>query len=403
MLSNAAAFPTPPRITVRKDRQRSIAQGHPWVFFGSLQKPPKNLPAGTIVDLVDEKDNFLARGPYNDQSQIVVRVLSFRETKVDEAFIADRIAGALRRRRHLLNEQTDCCRLIFAEADQLPGLIVDQYGGYLVVQILTAGMEVWRETIIATLAHLQPLGIYERSDNEDRRRHEGLEIRSGQVDGELPPEDLTISEHGHKFTVDLRTGHKTGYYLDQRENRLAVSRYCAGKRVLNAFSYTGGFGIYAAKAGAAEVVHVDSSEPALELCRQNLELNGLNEGQELVNANVFDALREFRKEERKFDVIVLDPPKFAATRKHLDQASRGYKDLNLNALKLLEPGGILATFSCSGAVDAELFHKIVAGAAGDAGRQVQVLEVCGQPADHPVLLSFPEGRYLKGLIGQVID
>ncbi len=397
------AFPTPPRIQVRKDRQRSLEQGHPWVFYGSLQKPPGNLPAGLIVDLVDEKDRFLARGQYNDQSQIVVRVLTYREETVDEAFIAHRIAAAVARRQSLLTDQTDSCRLIFAEADQLPGLIVDQYGGYLVVQILTAGMEVWRETILAALSELQPAGIFERSDSEDRRRHEGLGIQTGLLAGELPPDGLTIREHGHRFVVDLREGHKTGYYLDQRDNRLAVAKYCVGQRVLNAFSYTGGFGLYAAAAGAAAVTHVDSSGPALELCARNLTLNGLSDGQEMVNANVFDALRESRQAGRTFDVIVLDPPKFAATRKRLEQASRGYKDLNLNALKLLEPGGILATFSCSGAVDAELFQKIVAGAAGDAGRQVQVLEGLGQPVDHPVLLGFPEGRYLKGLICRVID
>jgi len=397
------AFPTPPRVTVRKDRQRSLEQGHPWVFYGSLHKPPGNLPAGLVVDLVDEKDRFLARGQYNDQSQIVVRVLSFREQAIDAGFIAERIAAAVERRRSLLSDQTDSCRLIFAEADQLPGLIVDQYGGWLVVQILTAGMELWREAILAALSELAPQGIFERSDSEDRRRHEGLGIQTGLLAGEPPPAELVIREHGHQFAVDLREGHKTGYYLDQRDNRQAVARYCGGQRVLNAFAYTGGFGIYAGAAGAAEVTHVDSSAPALELCSRNLELNGLRESHERVCANVFDALRDYRQAGRTFDVIVLDPPKFAASRKRLEQASRGYKDLNLNALRVLEPGGILATFSCSGAVDTDLFQKIVAGAAADAGRQVQVLELLGQPIDHPVLLGFPEGRYLKGLVCRVID
>ncbi|MCZ7599975.1 MAG: class I SAM-dependent rRNA methyltransferase [Gammaproteobacteria bacterium] len=388
---------------MRKDRQRSLEQGHPWVFYGSLQKPPGNLPAGLVVDLVDERDQFLARGQYNDRSQIVVRVLTFREETVDAGFIADRIAAAVARRSAVLDGETDSCRLVFAEADQLPGLIVDRYAGFLVVQILTAGMEVWRDAIVTALSALQPDGIFERSDSEDRRRHEGLGTQTGLLAGDAPPDEVVIAEHGRRFAVDLREGHKTGYYLDQRENRQAVARYCGGARVLNAFAYTGGFGIYAGAAGAAEVTHIDSSAPALALCERNLTLNELGEGHELVCANVFDALREYRQAGRTFDVIVLDPPKFAATRKRLEQASRGYKDLNLNALRLLEPGGVLATFSCSGAIDADLFQKIVAGAASDAGRQVQVLEVLGQPVDHPVLLSFPEGRYLKGLVCRVID
>ncbi|NUP98694.1 MAG: class I SAM-dependent rRNA methyltransferase, partial [Armatimonadetes bacterium] len=297
----------------------------------------------------------------------------------------------------------DCCRLIFAEADRLPGLIVDRYGQWLVVQILTAGMEVWRETVVAALTEWHPRGIYERSESEDRRRHEGLEPRAGLLWGEEPPETIEIREQGHTFGVDLRAGHKTGFYLDQRENRARVAAYAAGRRVLNAFSYSGGFGVYAAAAGAREVVHVDSSAPALELCRANLARNRLSEGQELVEENVFDALRRFREEHRPFDLVVLDPPKFAASRRQLERASRGYKDLNVSAFRLLPPGGLLATFSCSGAMDPESFAKVVAAAAADAGRQVQVVETLGQPADHPVLLAFPEGRYLNGLVCRVLD
>ncbi len=391
----------PPRLDVKRERQRSVDQRHPWLFDGALRNPPKNLPAGCVVELVDHRGALLARGSYNDASRIVVRILTFADEPVDAELIRRRVAQAAAGRR--MDAETTAWRVIFAEADRLPGLIVDRYGEWLVVQILTTGMEVWREPIVAALGELGARGIHERSDSEDRRRNEGLSPQVGWMAGEPVPERVVVREHGLEFEVDLAGGHKTGCYLDQRENRAAVARYCAGQRVLNAFAYTGGFGLYAARAGAAQVTHLDGSAPALELCRANLERNGYADGQEYQCADVFKALKQYQVEGGEFDLIVLDPPKFAATRRQLEAAQRGYAGLNQAALRLLAPGGILATFSCSGAVDPELFWRLVADAATGARREVQILETLGQPADHPVLASFPEGRYLKGLIARVVE
>lgn len=396
----------PPRITVRGDRARPLLQRHPWVYANSLKHPPKNLPAGVAVDLVSEKGEFLARGCYNDLSQIVVRVLTFDPAQpINREFIRQRVAAAVERRRDLL-DNADCtaCRLVFAEADRLPGLIVDRYGDWLVIQVLNAGMEIWRDAAVEELVErLGPRGVYERSETQDRRQHEGLEPREGLVWGEEPPAWVEVLEHGVPVRVDLRRGHKTGAYLDQRENHAAVAKLCRGGRILNAFSYTGGFGLGASLAGAAAVTHVDSSAPALALCRENIERLGTSCVQEYLEGNVFEVLRELRQADRTFDGVILDPPKFAAGKKSLDRATRGYKDVNLSALRLVEPGGWLATFSCSGAVDAGLFRRILADAASDAGREVQIVQELGQPADHPVLLSFPEGSYLTGLILRVLE
>ncbi|MCC7491257.1 MAG: class I SAM-dependent rRNA methyltransferase [Fimbriimonadaceae bacterium] len=386
-----------PRVTVPRERARGLLARHPWIFANALHKPPRNLPAGAVVEVVDEKGRFLARGGWNDHSQITVRVLSFADESIDEAFIARRIAAAIARRAGRLTASDTACRLVFGEADGLPGLIVDRYGDWLVVQFLSACLESWRPVVSAALAGLGARGIVERSDSEERRTHEGLEPRSGLLWGEAPPATVDILEHGLHFGVDLLTGHKTGCYLDQRDNRAAVAAWAAGRRVLNAFSYSGGFGLHAAAAGAAAVTHVDSSAAALALAAANATANG-QDGQEFVAANVFDALRGWREERREFDLIVLDPPKFAASRKQLERATRGYRDLNQAALRVLAPGGLLATFSCSGAVDAALLQSLVAAAAAEAGRDLQVLQWLGQPADHPVLLSFPEGQYLKGLL-----
>lgn len=394
------------KVTVRKGRTASVQRRHPWVYAGALLHPPKNLPPGSIVQLVDEHGTFLARGGFNDQSQITVRVLSFELNEpIDAAFVTRRIEQACERRAELLADPaTTACRLVFAEADRLPGLIVDRYGQWLVMQVLTAGAETLREHVVAALAErLEPRGIYERSDVEDRRKYEGLEPRSGVAWGDEPPATVEILEHGRRFHVDVRGGHKTGFYLDQRENRARVAAYAAGRRVLNAFAYTGGFGIHAAAAGASEVVHIDGSAGALELAQTNVSANPSACRHCFEKAQVFEKLRDLRRAGETFDLIVLDPPKFAASRGQLERASRGYRDLNAQALRMLQPGGLLATFSCTGAVSADVFRGLVADAAGDAGRQVLVREVLGQPADHPVLLNFPEGAYLKGLIVEVVD
>ncbi|MBI2300545.1 MAG: class I SAM-dependent rRNA methyltransferase [Armatimonadetes bacterium] len=392
-------------MQVRRDQARSLDLRHPWVYLTALRKPPKNLPPGSLVDLTAEDGRFLVRGYFNDQSQIAVRVLTFDPAEViDAGFFGARLAAAHARRAAVRAGDTTAWRLCFAEADLLPGLIVDVYGEWVVTQLLTAGMEAWRPVIVAALAKLlAPRGIFDRSDGEDRRRHEGLEPHSGVAYGEEPPAEVEYREHGRRFLADLRGGHKTGAYLDQRDNRLAVAAHAAGRRVLNAFAFTGGFGLYTATAGAAEVVHVDSSAPALELCLRNLALNGIETGQELCCDNVFDALRRFRQEGRRFDLVILDPPKFAAGRAQVDRALRGYRDLNQHALRLLEPGGMLATFSCSGAVDAPTFQKTLAGAALSNSQTVQIVQTLGQPADHPLLLSFPEGAYLKGLVLRVVS
>jgi 23S rRNA (cytosine1962-C5)-methyltransferase len=444
-----AAFDPPPRLVVRRERAESLKRRHPWVFAGQLAHPPKSLPAGVIVDLHDEQGGFLARGGYNGESRIAVRVLGFDPEPIDAAFIARRVRDAVARRNlvlipndheplpagavpscgaavpaacrrdactttwppldarqspsGILPEETDAARLIFAEADRLPGIIVDRYGDWLVLQILSAAMERWREVIVAALVETcAPRGIYERSEGEDRRQHEGLEPHVGTVWGEEPPDEIVIRENGLCFAVDVRGGQKTGFYLDQRDNRAAVAAHCAGAEVLNAFSYSGGFGLYAAQAGAARVTHVDSSAAALELCAANIARNPSETVHELVQENVFDALRRFRAEGRGFDFVILDPPKFAASRQALERAARGYRDLNAGALRLLAPGGRLATFSCSGAVDRGLFNRIVADAAVDAGRDLRVIAELGHPGDHPVLMSFPEGVYLKGLLAEVV-
>jgi 23S rRNA (cytosine1962-C5)-methyltransferase len=308
----------------------------------------------------------------------------------------------VRARRLLGYAEDESCRLVFAESDGLPGLIVDRIGDHLSVQILTQGMAARAEPIVRILAELlAPRGIYERSDAEVREK-ESLPPAEGLLWGEPPPERIAIRQAGGvELLADLAGGQKTGAYLDQARNRLRVAAFCQGAEVLDCFSYTGGFSAAAARAGAAHVTAVDSSGPALATLRDTMALNGAAETVEPIEADVFRQLRQYRLEGRQFDVVILDPPKFASSQSQLDRAARGYKDINLIACQILRPGGVLATFSCSGLVGADLFQKIVFGAALDARRDVQVIERLTQSPDHPVLLSFPEGEYLKGLICRV--
>ena len=318
--------------------------------------------------------------------------------RVDSGFWRRRLERAIAARR--LPPRSNACRLVYAESDGLPGLVVDRYGDWLAVQCLTRGMAVRRAEIAGLLAELlSPAGIYAR-DDADVRRQEGLVLETGPLAGPEPPDLVEIEEHGHRFLVDVKRGQKTGFYLDQRENRRATAAYCPGARVLNAFAYTGAFGVYAGRAGAASVVNVDTSAQALALARENLALNGCAP-QEMVVGDVFQVLRRYRDESRTFDLVVLDPPKFAASQAQVLSASRGYKDINMLAMQLLRPGGTLVTFSCSGRVPADLFQKIVFGASLDAGREVQIVEYLHQGPDHPVLLTFPEGAYLKGFVCRV--
>ena len=414
-------------LILKQGRDKPIRNRHPWVFSGAIGRVQGQPAPGDLVTVADHKGTPLATAYYNAKSQIQARILSWEPSEaIDEAFWRGRLQQAIAGRammgltaddrRPLTTDPlttdllitappTTACRLVNAEADGLPGLVVDRYGDYLVIQCLTLGIDRRKETLVGLLAELlQPAGILERSD-VDVRGKEGLrplvELRHGQE----PPAELVIRENGFSFLVDVLHGHKTGFYLDQRDNRAAVGQpaLMAGREVLNVFAFTGAFGVYAAAAGARAVIHVDSSAPALEAAERNMQLNGLDkESDEYIAGDAFEVLRYFREEGRQFDAIILDPPKFAHSQGQIDRAARGYKDLNWLALRLLRPNGVLATFSCSGLVSADLFQKIVFGAAVDAGRDVQVLQHLGQSADHPVLLSFPESAYLKGLLCRVI-
>jgi 23S rRNA (cytosine1962-C5)-methyltransferase len=390
-----------PAILLKPTREKSLLRRHPWVFSGAIDRVQGNPQPGETVDVLDAKGHFLAKAAYSPSSQIRARVWTFDQNEAVEAdFFRRRVDLAIKLRSTLgLSTVGDAFRLIHAESDQLPGLIVDRYGDVLVLQSLTAGSEFWRDTLADIL--LEKTGcsaIYERSD-ADVRELEGLPVRNGLLRGSMPHFPLTITEYGLKFNVNIETGHKTGFYLDQRKNRHRIGELAAGREVLNCFCYTGGFTIHALAGGAKSVLSVDSSADALALGQQNAALNGQGgNGLEWLEADVFVALRKFRDQNRSFDMVILDPPKFAATAAQAERAARGYKDINLLAFKLLRKGGILATFSCSGGIDAALFQKIVAGAALDAGVEAQIVEHLEQGPDHPVSVHFPEGTYLKGLV-----
>lgn len=393
-----------PRLYLKPGHDRPVRRHHPWVFSGALGRLEGPVADGGVVEVLSFDGEWLARGYLNRRSQILARLLTWDPGEaIDGAFWERRLERALQARAALrLEEVTSAYRLVFAESDGLPGLIVDRYGDFLVLQSLTLGVERWKEVIVRLLAErLRPRGIYERSDVEVRAK-EGLAPAEGVRFGEPPPPRLLITEHGHRFYVDVIRGQKTGFYLDQRENRRRAAAYLAGAEVLNAFSYTGAFAVYALKAGARFVVNVDTSAEALQGAVENLRLNGFDERRfENIEGDAFQVLRRMRAEGRRFDAVILDPPKFAYAQAHLPRAARGYKDINLQALHLIRPGGLLITFSCSGLVSPDLFQKIVFAAAEDAGRDVQILERLSQAPDHPVRLAFPESEYLKGLICRV--
>jgi 23S rRNA (cytosine1962-C5)-methyltransferase len=356
--------------------------------------------SGSTVDLLSSDKHFLARASYSPTSQIRARAWTFEDEPVDKEFFRKRLQSALRSRDTWnLEPDTNSYRLIYAESDGIPGLIVDRYGDVLVLQSLTAGSEYWKETFADLLLEETRLTtIYERSD-ADVRELEGLESKNGLLRGSLSSFLFPITEHDLKFSINITTGHKTGFYLDQRQNRLRVRELAKDKDVLDCFCYTGGFTVNALAGGAKSVLSVDSSADALELCKENIALNKLPADRHTsIEGDVFQLLRKFRDENRSFDMIILDPPKFAPTFAHAEKATRAYKDINLLAFKLLRAGGILVTFSCSGGVDSVLFQKIVAGAALDAGVDAQIVEHLSQGSDHPISLHFPEGAYLKGLV-----
>jgi 23S rRNA (cytosine1962-C5)-methyltransferase len=387
-------------ITLKPGREKSLLRRHPWIFSGAIQNVDENPASGSTVDLLSSNGQFLARASYSPVSQIRARVWTFDEEPVDRKFFRNRIKSAIRSRDTWnLSTVTDAYRLINAESDGIPGLIVDRYGDLLVMQSLTAGSEFWKETIADLLLEETGLrNIYERSD-ADVRELEGLVPITGILRGSIRHDPLVVQEYGLQYIVDISSGHKTGFYLDQRVNRQGVREMSKDKDVLDCFCYTGGFTVNALSGGAKSVLSVDSSAEALSLCRENITLNSLPlDRYTALEGDVFQLLRKFRDERRSFDMIILDPPKFAPTAAQAEKASRGYKDINLLAFKLLRPGGILVTFSCSGGVDAALFQKIIAGAALDAGVDAQIVEHLSQGVDHPVSLHFPEGTYLKGLV-----
>jgi len=391
------------RIFILEGREKSLLRFHPWIFSGSVERVEGNPTSGDTIQLCDAQGGFLAWASYNSQSQIIARVWSWQaEENIDADFFQRKIQRALAVRKDLkLNQHTNGMRLIHGESDGLPGLIVDQYANVIVLQLGSAGVERWRHTIADILQNAcHPACIYERSDS-DGRELEKLPKHNGILRGVLPAE-LTITENGIHIAVDVVNGQKTGFYLDQRDNRLLIGNLAAGRDVLNCFCYTGGFSLYALRGGAKSVLSIDSSAEALQLAQRNVALNKLDTTQaEWQDKDVFEALRRLRDQNRKFDLIILDPPKFAPTAAFAEKAARAYKDINLLGFKLLRPGGILATFSCSGGISDELFQKIIAGAALDAGVDVQIVSKVHASADHPVLLSFPEGAYLKGLVLRV--
>lgn len=393
-------------ITLKRGREKPIRHFHPWVFSGAIASVSGAPQPGDLVAVEDSSQLFLAYAYYNPHSQIQGRIISWNaDARFDEAFWRQRLERAAASRKLLkLEPATTAYRLINAESDGLPGLVVDKYGDYLVIQCLTLGIDSRKEMFIKLLAELEaPVGIVERSDVSVRRK-ENLKETSGLVWGEAPPEELTVLENDHQFLVNLMEGHKTGAYLDQRGNRAAVCRpeAVAGKDVLNVFAYTGGFAVYAAANGAGLITNVDSSAEALMLAEKNVILNNPDRSEdEYIQGDAFQVLRHYRDTGRQFDLVILDPPKFANSQRDVNRASRGYKDLNWLALRLIKPGGLLATFSCSGRISADLFQKILFSAAVDAGRDVQIIEPLNQASDHPILLTFPESAYLKGVLCRV--
>ena len=400
-----------PSVILKPGRDKSVRHRHPWIFSGAIDGIAGAEPEpGEVVQVQAADGSFLAHGYFNAKSRISVRLLDWqRGAHIDEGWWRERVAAAVMRRTSVATEtDSNACRLVYAEADGLPGLIVDQHDGFLAVQMLTVGIERVRGVIHAALEELlHPTGVVDLSD-DTARGLEGLPPSSGSGTGKPPDRPLAIRENGFRYLIDLFEGQKTGFYLDQRTNRRRVAPYAQGKSVLDGFCYTGGFTLPALAAGAQAITCIDSSAAALDLLRQNVESLQAerpacaNVTVEVLKGNLFELMRRYRDEERHFEMVILDPPKLAAAQAQVPKALRAYKDLNLLAMKLLTPGGILATFSCSGAVSRSEFHNAVAWAATDAQRSVQVIEQLSQAEDHPVLISFPESEYLKGLICRVL-
>src|ERR1700710_389330 len=391
-------------VILKKGKEKAVLQRHPWLFSGAIERVKGKPANGEIVKLLNDKGDFMAYGFYNDQSRVALRLLEWDENvAVDEAWFRNKVAVAVAGRSELLSTgATNTCRLIFSESDYLPGLIVDKYADHLAVQVLTSGIEKMMPVIIDELKRLlNPKSVFDKSDASSRQ-HEGLETTNVVLFGDNPPASVEVKENNIIYNINIAEGQKSGFYCDQRDNRKIVAGYAKGKKVLDCFSYTGGFTLNALQNGAASVTSVDSSALAIETLKENIKLNKLDTGKHTaIQSDVNKQLRVFKDAGEIFDIIVLDPPKYAPSRSALDRASRAYKDLNRLGMQLLNRGGLLATFSCSGAMDMETFKQVLAWAALDAGKQVQFIYQFHQPEDHPVRASFPEGEYLKGLLCRV--
>jgi 23S rRNA (cytosine1962-C5)-methyltransferase len=393
------------RVYLKRGRERPVLNGHPWIFSGAIDNTEGDADQVGIADVFDYTKVRIARGLYNPISQIRVRVLTSKDEPIDGDFFRRRVTRALALREKYVAPATNAYRLINGEGDFLPGLVVDRYAEFLVCQFMTAGMEKHKSLIVDVLTEaLKPSapagGIFERSEGKVREE-EGLGPSVGMLSGQEAPELIEINENGFKFLVDIRHGQKTGFFLDQRDNRRFLMGVARDAAVLNCFSYSDAFGIYALGGGARSVVSLDSSRPALEIAEKNLELNHhAGENNELIKGDAFAYLKECRA---GFDMIVLDPPSLAHRRSDVDAATGGYKFLNLHAFRHLNTGGLLLTFSCSQHLSSDLFQKVVFGAAVDAGRRARIVKKLGPPIDHPVSLHHPEGEYLKGLALHVLD
>ncbi len=392
--------PSPqPRLYLKPARARSVLRFHPWIFSGAVARIDGSSAPGEVIDVLAADNKFLGRGFYNPNSQIVCRMLTWQDEPIDQAFFENKIRAAYQLRQRLVAQSTDSFRVVNAEGDGLPGLIVDKYSDFLVVQISALGMSRRSQDLITSLQNvLQPRGIFERSIG-GALQEEGLKPVVRVLDGAEPPEHIQVHENDLRFNVNVKEGQKTGFFLDQRENRRWIAYFCRGRNVLNGFCYTGAFSVYAGAAGAQRVVSVDSSSAAMQIAKQNFSLNGLPiVPEDFVTADLFHFLRSTTQ---KFDLIILDPPAFAHRQKDVENAARAYKDVNLQALKILSPGGLLFTCSCSQPISPDLFQKILFGAAVDAKRNVRILGRSDHAPDHPINIYHPEGRYLQTFLLQV--
>ncbi|HDY7477707.1 TPA: class I SAM-dependent methyltransferase [Vibrio vulnificus] len=393
-------------IYLVKGREKSVVRRHPWIFSRGIDRVEGNPQLGETVDVYGHDGKWLAKAAYSPESQIRARVWSFEKQDINRAFFVKRIQDAQLLREDVIERDgLTGYRLIAAESDGMPGVTIDRYQNFFVCQLLSAGAEHQKQNIVDALIEVFPdCNVYERSDVSVRKK-EGLQETTGVLHGEMPPKSVVIEENGIKISVDIVGGHKTGFYLDQRDSRQQAMKYVKDKEVLNCFSYTGGFGLYALKGGAKRVINADVSQPALDTAKFNAELNEFDISKKravFLNADVFKLLREYRDQGTTFDVVIMDPPKFAESKAQLNGACRGYKDINMLAMQILKPGGTLLTYSCSGLMDQVLFQKIIADAAVDAGRSVKFVERFEQAADHPTDTAYPEGFYLKGFACKVL-